>query len=450
MLLKTIQITIPKNKILQDISSFSPEENYLMLKIGSDCLLEGRKVITGLSQDEIYEKIKNETKEEIQKLELDIVVEREMSKKMEDRYAKMYETQLDQMKKQIETMDKQIKSYESENVDIINKEVEKIRDKCNAIIEEKEKQNQLNREVFDKALKVSQISNAEKGSKGELKFNDIADTFKDYNKFYLEDKHTQSGQGDFHLHFDEFTVLADAKNYYNKVDKTQRDKIKKDLLKNEHVSFGWLVSLNTNIDKFDKDPIMFEWINTNQCVLYINNLLSYECPEKLLRVAYLLSKQLYIYIKSQDTDDIELNNLRETNYKIMGKVKNMKTSIREINTGINVMKKQVENLSYEIMDILELETKGNVNTSFSLLDDWWDKNIVVSKEECILSSSDIWLRFRQENKELIKELDITTDTFKDYIKTKVPSECRKLKSKKGAIEIINMKMTSEDIYVDTM
>jgi hypothetical protein len=229
MLLKTIQITIPKNKILQDISSFSPEENYLMLKIGSDCLLEGRKVITGLSQDEIYEKIKNETKEEIQKLELDIIVEREMSKKMEDRYAKMYESQLDQMKKQIETMDKQIKSYECENADIISKEIEKIREKCNAIIEEKEKQNQLNREVFDKALKVSQISNAEKGSKGELKFNDIADTFKDYNKFYLEDKHTQSGQGDFHLHFDEFTVLADAKNYYNKVDKTQRDKIKKDL-----------------------------------------------------------------------------------------------------------------------------------------------------------------------------------------------------------------------------
>ena len=57
MSLKTIQITVPKNKILQDISSFSPEENYLMLKIGSDCLLEGRKVVTGLSQDEIYEKI---------------------------------------------------------------------------------------------------------------------------------------------------------------------------------------------------------------------------------------------------------------------------------------------------------------------------------------------------------------------------------------------------------
>lgn len=31
----------------------------------------------------------------------------------------------------------------------------------------------------------------------------------------------------------------------------------------------------------------------------------------------------------QDTDDIELGSLRETNYKIIGKIKNMKSSIRE-------------------------------------------------------------------------------------------------------------------------
>ena len=438
-MLKTLQITVPAEKVLPDLSSFSPEENYVMLKIGCDCLLEGRKVVAGLTQTEIYEKIQSETKEDIQKLEMGIMLEKETSKKMEERYVKMYDTQIENLKKQIGMMNSQIMSYESGNKEGINNEIEIMREKCDARLAEKDRQNQINREIFDKALKVSQISMTEKGSTGELKFSDVASTFKDYKKFYLEDKHTQSGQGDFHLHFDEFKVLADAKNYSNKVDKTQRDKIKKDLMKNEHVSFGWLVSLNTNIDKFDKDPIMFEWINTSQCILYINNLLSFNDPEKILRLGYLLSAQLYKFIKVQDTDDIELGSLRETNYKIIGKIKNMKSSIREINTSINVMKKQVDNLNYEIVDILELESKEQVNSGFSLMDNWWNENIGHTNDNnIVLSSTDIWRRFRQENKEVINELEITPDTFKEYIKTRVSSECRVIKSKKGAIELMNM------------
>ena len=56
MSLKIINITIPEDCVLQNIDSFSPQENYLMLKIGSSCLLEGRKVVAGLSQKEIYKK----------------------------------------------------------------------------------------------------------------------------------------------------------------------------------------------------------------------------------------------------------------------------------------------------------------------------------------------------------------------------------------------------------
>ena len=94
MPLKTLQITIPSGTMLPDITSFTPEENYLMLKIGGECVLEGRKVVAGLTQKEIYEKIKHESKEEIGKLELDMLVERETSKKMEERISKMYECQI--------------------------------------------------------------------------------------------------------------------------------------------------------------------------------------------------------------------------------------------------------------------------------------------------------------------------------------------------------------------
>ena len=55
---KTVTITIPDNEYIPDIiTTFSPEENILMLKIGSDCLREGRNVVAGLTQKEIYNKI---------------------------------------------------------------------------------------------------------------------------------------------------------------------------------------------------------------------------------------------------------------------------------------------------------------------------------------------------------------------------------------------------------
>ena len=130
MTLKIVQLTIPDDKKIPEImSTFSPEENYLMIKIGSDCLNEGRKVVAGLTQKEIYEKIKNETLEELEKYELDLRLEREMSKKMKDSISEIYDKQIEQLKEQLEVMSKKILIYETENKDLIHCEVNKIKEK---------------------------------------------------------------------------------------------------------------------------------------------------------------------------------------------------------------------------------------------------------------------------------------------------------------------------------
>lgn len=442
---KIINLTIPTNEnIPNEISGFSPEENLKMIKIGCECLLEGRKAIAGLTQQEIYNKIKDETKAEVKKMELDILVERELSKKMEERIKKIYEGQIEQLKKQLEIATIHLKSYDSQNRDIINKEVSKTREKYDMLLEEKDKQNQLNREIFDKAIQITTMSNSHKGKKGELKFCDIAETFKDFNQFQIQDKHTQSGEGDFHLHFEDFDVLADAKNYKDKVDKKQRDKIKNDLLKNEHINIAWLVSLNTNIYQFDKVPIMYEWINTKQCIIYINNLLSFEDPEKILRIAWLFSKQIYKLIEIKIEDEDELIELKEKQFKIMDKLKNLKTIMREINTTINNLKTQVNNVDFEIKDLLEMETNNIVETNFSLFDDWWEINIEQTTDETQITSTEIWFKFKNDNKDIIKDFDITIDKFKNYIITKIPSTNRILKgNKKGAIEIKGIKIKQQ-------
>ena len=426
--MKIVNITIPDDKII-DISSFSLEENYMMLKIGSECLLEGRKAVAGLTQKDIYNKIKEETRGEVQRLELDILVEREMKVKMEEQIKNMYEGLIEKMRSQMETMSAQIKSYDSQNKDLIKAEVDKARERYDLVLNEKDKQINRLSETYEKLIIQSHKSTSHKGSDGEKTFSDYAETFMDFKGFNIIDKHTQGGEGDFHLHFEEFDILVDAKNYKKKVPIDQREKIKKDLQKNEHLHFGWLVSLNTSIDKFDKSPIMYDWINTTQCLVYINNLSSFEDPKKILRIVWFTCKELYKLIEDVDQDENDTTELKEKNFKLIDKIKNVRKTIREINTSMNTTRNLIQVMDDDLRCLLENETNEIVSSNFSLFDDWWNENVIVTNDDSLVVSTDLWFRFKQENKLIINEMNISGDKFKQYIKSKVPSSCIILRNK---------------------
>ena len=431
-MLKTIIITIPEHENVPEIiNSFSPEENLVMLKIGSDCLREGRKVVSNFTQKEIYNKLKEETKKEVQSLELNILVERETAKKMEEKIGIMYENQLSQMKKQMETMRDQIINYEYQNEDKINAVVEKTREKYDLLLNEKDRQVSKLSEIYEKLLIQTQTqkSTSHKGSDGEKQFCEYAETFMDFQGFEIIDKHTQGGEGDFHLHFEEFGILVDAKNYKKKIPIDQREKIKKDLIKNEHLNFAWLVSLNSTIDKFDKSPIMYEWVNTTQCIVYINNLAGFEDPKKILRIVWFTCKELYKFVEDVNYDETELNELKNQNFKLMDKIKNVRKTIKEINKSMNATKNLIQVMDDELRIILENETNEIVTSNFSLFDTWWDENIETTKDETFLVSTELWLKFKQNNKHVMKDFEISPDKFKQYIKSKVSLSSINLKSK---------------------
>ena len=426
---KVIHLTIQDNVIIPEIiSTFSPEENYLMLKIGSECLREGRNAAIGLSQKEIYQKIKDETKDEVQRLELDIIVQKEITKKMEEKISKIYEGQIEKLEKQIEMQSIQLKEHKFGINEVIEKEVRKEREKYDLLLQEKDKQVDKMIENYEKMLTQSHKSTSHKGSDGEKTFSEYTQTFIDFKSFELIDKHTQGGEGDFHLHFEEFNILADAKNYKKKVPIDQREKIKKELKKNEHITFAWLVSLNTSIDKYDKSPIMYEWISTSQCIVYINNLSSFEDPKKILRIVWFTCKELYKLTKDDIQED-DLNELKEKNYKVMDKIKSVRKTIREINTSMNTTRNLIQVMDDELRGILEAETNSIVTSNISLFDDWWEQNIEVTNDETIVSSSVLWIDFKQDNKMMINEMNITGDKFKNYLKSKIPLSSIKLRNK---------------------
>jgi len=453
MSVKVVQITIPRDRNLPDIiNSFSPEENYLMIKIGSDTLREGRKVITNLTSDDVYRKIESDFKKEIESLDNEIELEKQTSLKMQEKISKMYESQIEQLNKKLENAISQIKSHEQGTNSSLYEEINKVKEKYDLMYREKEKQVERMTDVYEKMLvQQSSKSTSHKGSEGEKQFEDYANTFIDFKGFKIIDKHTQGGEGDFHLHFEEFDVLADAKNYKKKVPVDQREKIKKDLLKNEHIHFGWLVSLNTSIDKFDRAPIMYEWINTNQCLVYINNLTSFEDPAKILRIVWFTCKELHKMTQDVNFDEEELVKLKEQRFTFMDKIKSLRKNVREINTSMNATKNLIQLMDDQLKEILDSETSQIVESNFSLFDDWWKQNVEVTNDESVVISTDLWFKFRQENKDMIKEFEITPEKFKQFIKSKVPISSITIKSKNAnsAFDIKGIKIVSSLIGVNS-
>ena len=455
MSIKIINITVPGDAIIPDVlSTFSPEENYTMLKIGSETLSEGRKVVANLTSDEIFKKVRNDFEKEIEKLNSEITTERKTSLMMNEKLARMYETQIEQLNKKFENTLSQVETYKQGNSVSLNEELNKVKEKYDLLYREKEKQVERMTEVHEKLIvhHQSSKSTSHKGSEGEKQFEDYANTFIDFKGFKIIDKHTQGGEGDFHLHFEEFDVLADAKNYKKKVPVDQRDKIKKDLIKNEHIHFGWLVSLNTSIDKFDRAPIMYEWINTTQCLVYINNLSSFEDPAKILRIVWFTCKELYKMIEDVNYDEEELTQLKDDKFKMMDKIRNLRKNVREINTSMNTTRNLIQVMDDELKSMLENETNELVHSNISLFDDWWEENIEITSEEVQTASTDLWTKFKQDNKLLINEMNITGDNFKQYLKSKVPMSGIILRNKNAnsAFNVKGIKLKSaENKVVET-
>jgi len=74
---RLIQILVPSELELPKImSELTLEENVFILTSGCRMIQEARNVVANVSQKEIYNRVKEETRQEIQKLEMDLLVQK--------------------------------------------------------------------------------------------------------------------------------------------------------------------------------------------------------------------------------------------------------------------------------------------------------------------------------------------------------------------------------------
>jgi len=451
MSIKIINITVPGDAIIPDVlSTFSPEENYIMLKIGSETLSEGRKVVANLTSDEIFKKVRNDFEKEIEKLNSEITTERKTALMMNEKLARMYETQIEQLNKKFENTLSQVETYKQGNSNSLNEELNKVKNKYDLLLEEKDRQNQLNREVFDKAEKLinktSNKSSISIGDDGEQIFENLSDTFKDFTGYKIENKAKQGHKGDFHLFFKDFNILVDSKNYSGSVQKKEITKIESDLTINDNMNFAWMVSLNSNICDYNRFPIMTKWITTDvgvKCILFINNLLEHKDPRNILRQAWSMCEDFYKLTKSVDKEDGELEKYREKNLLYKKHINNLQDRAAEIRRGINVLQNSLKHLDNDLLEMLSLVSDDIINEKLTLnniIKKWWNDNIEYVNDESKMSSTEIWNKFKKDNKEYVGDNKITIENFKDIITSNIVNSSTYIeKGKKSAIEFVGFK-----------
>jgi hypothetical protein len=380
---------------------------------------------------------------------MDILVERETSKKMEEKIRNIYEGQMEQIKKQMEATYDKLKSYESQNMDIIKAEVDKAKEKYELLLEEKDKQNKLNREVFDKAEKLISKNTGKTsiaiGDDGEKIFENLAETFRDFSGYKIENKAKQGHKGDFHLFFEDFNVLIDSKNYSGSVQKKEVIKIESDLMINDNMKFAWMVSLNSSICDYNRFPITSKWITTDagvKCILFINNLLEHKEPTNILRQAWCICNEFNRMTKSIDKEDGELQEYREKELKQKKQICNLQERTNEIRRSINTSFNILKHMENDLIEMLSEVSTEVVNDKLVLNDKingWWDSNIVYLNDDSKLTSTEIWNKFKRENKEYIQDNKLTIEQFKEKI-TNIANSSNYIEKKKGGtIEFIGYK-----------
>ena len=127
--------------------------------------------------------------EEIQKLELDLLVEKQLANKSVEQSSKIYESQINSLQKQISELNKQLTEYTNNSKLLVQQEVEKEKDKYNVLLEDKNKQVLRITENYEKYLQQQQTetkSSKKLGDEGEDNFMLLSETFKDFVGYKIE------------------------------------------------------------------------------------------------------------------------------------------------------------------------------------------------------------------------------------------------------------------------
>jgi hypothetical protein len=395
-----------------ELGSFSPDENFLLLKIGTNLITNTKKSLININNQEYINKNKSELSliyeneiEEYKKKIKNIEYENDISLKNKE---KLYETMNLYYRENIIRFDKAFEEFKTANNHLQNE----LKVKNTEITE---LNNKLIQRISEEANKKNQ-STIEIGNKGEFLFQDIAnETFRDFPEYYSKHVGELGHVGDVHLFFKDFNILCDTKLHKSVVGKTHREQIKSDLQRNTKFKFAWLISYDSGICKYNQAPFVFDSIMDEDgdklYVCYINNFSLNENKHELLRSLWYSCKTLYEDVIQKQNNNNELSKLKIFKDNTLKTLEIMIKTSREMNENIKMLQQTKQVLDDAIKSINNNNSILSINDKYlDIIKNWWNSNIKFESNNNIKSNI-IFKKFSKEN----NESNITTDEFKKII-----------------------------------
>jgi hypothetical protein len=469
--LKKVVFYVNSGVVLPEILyDLTPEETELVLLVGCLSLSEAKKGLGTITNREILQEMSSNYETRIREAESEAFFHKErfrfvesekeeqihkrisQSREVFDSMLASYQKERDTMRKRIEELENEkemsrevsrqwkTETVQTEAIQLVKREL----DTMKQILAEKEKQNANYKEMFERSMqKVDGLTQkrdvASIGKIGEGKFLDLAlSTFRDFEGFQIKDVCSIGGLGDFHLQFKEMTILVDSKLYSNKVNSTSREKIKRDLVNNEHIQFAWLVSMDTFVDRFDKAPFMFEWVNSDKCVCYINCLMKHAEPRELLRSVFYCCKAIHKMMTNENMEKCEVGILKEREMKMKDILSKLVKNNRERDTILNQMRGNFERADELVREMLNEETNEIAMNYYRVVIDWWNRNLEKTDSLEKIKSNLVWNQFKRDMGDELGEIDC--NSFKEVLSSFLGESAAKSKTKGGALEISGFKL----------
>lgn len=402
-------------------------------------------------------------REQLKTVDMDVNsrVEREVANKLREN-ANIYEKTIDKYEN-LQRMHMEETGKMRENVNVLysklaetEKELEKNKSKCENVLAEanyrlekelntklKTDYDQLKETIDALGKRNTTTNNVSLGDKGENIFEEYAmKTFRDFEDFKLENVSTKYYKGDFHMHFKKFSVMVDTKYYSNGIDKTQRDKIKRDMQQNQHIKFGWIVSLDTSIQKYNKAPFQFEWTSDNRCICYINQFLKQEDPCEIMRALWFSCNLIFDVAMDNETEQNEIRNLKKNEQRVKDIAEKMLKLTKERDLTLLQFKENFEMSDKYIREILNTEINNVFEEHYNVVHQWWEGHIQqITKQPHgnPLTINKIYKEFKKSIVDTTVPLDISEDYFKTIVYGFVDEKyIIRSKSKNGKVEVLNI------------
>ena len=210
---------------------------------------------------------------------------------------------------------------------------------------------------------------------------------------------------------------------------------------------------------WNRFPIMYKWIVTEnglKCVVIVNNLNLNKNPVDVLRNVWGITFELNKMINKTKVEEKDVQDMQERDYNVVQKIKTAQKRLSELRRSVMSMSQITKDIENDIVDALSLlsnEMVKNESEKNVKLKEWWDLNIESDNSENKLTSTEIWTRFKKDNKEYVDENKLLIDDFKNYVKVFIDVDKYVEKNKKGLIEFIGFKfkeilLVSEPIEIE--